>query len=519
MCCAYLSNLLLARGAARTREIAVRSALGANRRRIAQQLLLESGLLSIGGGALGAGVGALILSLAPRVVPPGVLPATVTLTFDVRILAFCTLIAAATGVLFGMAPAWQATRVSPVQARGASRTVVGGDGRLRTVLTTAQVAVAVVLLFGAGLLVRTLMAVDAVDRGYQAREVLTMIVDPPGNEYPTPQSMAAFYAEVSDAVAALPGVERAAWSTTLPMGRSYQGLTPFAVADGPLPDEDKRPRADYQIVSPPYFRTIDLPIVLGRPFGAQDTDSSAAVCIVNEEIVRRLFPDRSPLGAQLVVGDTIRQVVGVARQVKRHPAETEALLQIYAPLSQNAPGDVFLLVRPSAGRAASLGSPVRAAIGRIDRAHVVSVRDVKSLDDVAGEATSRHRFRAVLAATFAGLAVTLAAVGLFGLVAYSTELRLRDFGVRRALGATASHIAGLVAAGALRVATAGAVVGLLVAAVLVRTMGSMLYGVQPLDPTTFAFVLMAVVAVVASATVVPALRALRVNPAIFLRGD
>lgn len=519
MCCANVANLLLARGAARTREIAVRSALGAGRGRLARQLLTESGVLSIAGGVLGAGVGALILSLAPRVIPPGLLPATVTLDFDVRIVAFCGIAAVATGVLFGMAPVWQAATVSPAQATGESRTVVGGDGRARRLLMTAQVAAAVVLLFGAGLLLRTLMAVDGVDRGYRAGNVLTMIVDPPDGDYPTPEALERFYTEVGDAASALPGVKDVAWATTLPLGQSYEGQRPFSIVGAAPLEERDTPVADYQIVSATYFRTIDLPVVLGRAFNEHDTRTSSAVCLVNEALAARFFEDRSAVGARLQIGDTVREIVGVVHQVKHRPDDVEDLLQIYSPLSQNAPGDVFLLARSSSGPAAALAAPLRAVIGRLDTAHVVSVRDVKSLDDVVGEATSRQRFRAVLAGGFATLAAALAAIGLFGLVAYSTQQQLRDFGVRRALGATTSDIVKLVAGGALRIALGGAAAGLFLAAALTRTIDGLLFGVQPLDPATLGFVLVALTSIVVLATAGPARRAARVDPAITLRGE
>jgi hypothetical protein len=272
-------------------------------------------------------------------------------------------------------------------------------------------------------------------------------------------------------------------------------------------------------VSVQYFRTIDLPVVLGRAFNERDTRTSGAVCLVNEALATRFFAGGSPVGAHLRIGDTVREIVGVVHQVKHRPDEVEDLLQIYSPLSQNAPGDVFLLARPSSGSAAALAAPLRAVIGRLDHAHVVSVRDVKSLDDVVAEATSRQRFRAVLAGGFATLAAALAAIGLFGLVAYSTQQQLRDFGVRRALGATTSDIVKLVAGGALRIALGGAAAGLFLAAALTRTIGGLLFGVQPLDPATFGFVLVALTSIVVLATAGPALRAARVDPAITLRGE
>jgi putative ABC transport system permease protein len=291
-------------------------------------------------------------------------------------------------------------------------------------------------------------------------------------------------------------------------------------------DPAHRPMADYQIVSPAYFRTVDLPLAAGRPFDDRDRDDTGGVCIVNEAFVQRFLRGREPVGARVVLytGDSgsapqVREIVGVARQVKARPDETEDLVQIYTPIAQGAFDDIFLLASPAAGPAETLTQSIRAAIGRVDTQQLVIVAQIMTLDDVAREATARHRFRALAVMTFAGLALLLAMVGVFGVLAYSIQQRAREFGVRMALGATRRDMLGLVAGGAATVVVSGAAVGLLLAVVLSRFMTSVLFGVQPLDPVTFVVVVSVLAATATLSTAVPAWRASRVDPAVILRGD
>ena len=461
ICCANVANLLLARATARSRELAVRAALGAGRRRIIRQLLTESVVLSIIGGALGIAVGAAILQAAPVLIPEGLLPAAVTLSFDIRIVAFCATTALLVGVVFGIAPAFHATGMAPTEAMGAdSRTTTGSGGRLRSLLVVGEVATAVLLLFGAGLLLRTLSAVQAYDRGYRADQVLTMLVDPLGSAYPPPVKQQQFYDQVEAEVRAVPGVADVGWSSGLPLGESVFGEYPFTyevVGDAPV-DEARKPTTAYQIVSSTYFSTLELAIVSGRAFDARDVMGSPRVLIVNEAFARSLAP-RNPIGLQVSVKPVdspndkpvTLEIVGVARQVKQRPDESADYVQMYTPLPQDPIGDINLLVRSSTGRAEALTAAVRAAISRIDKDQLVSVSSITTLEDVEWTATGRHRFRAVMVAAFAALAVVLAMVGVFGILAYSVQQRIRDFGVRRALGATSNDVMRLVVGDAMRV--------------------------------------------------------------------
>jgi putative ABC transport system permease protein len=526
ICCANVANLLLARGTVRTRELAIRSTLGADRRRVIRQLLTESLVLSSIGGALGVAVGATILNIAPSVIPQGLLPEAVTLVFDLRVVAFCVVAALVVGLLFGLAPAWQATKSSPAQVIAAdSRSVTGRGGRVRNVLVAGEVATAVLLLFGAGLLLRTLLAVENVDRGYRADAVLSMMVDPLGSSYPTPASLQQFFDAIEREVTAVPGVRSVAWTSALPLGPSEAGQSFFEIVGDPPVGESQRPTAEYQIVSPTYFDTLDLPVVAGRAFNQYDIRDSVPVCMVNEAFVRGHLQGRSPIGLRVVIRPTgspqappvVREIVGVSRQVKGRPDETADLVQIYVPLAQNLVDDIYFVVRPTSGRVEALTSSVRAAIGRVDKEQLVSVRDVMTLEDVAWEATGRHRFRAVMVMAFAGLALLLAMVGVFGILAYSVQQRVRDFGVRKALGATTSDVLRLVVWSAVRVIAVGATIGLVLSMALGRLLTTMLFGVQPMDLLTFVSVTIVLALTAAVATAAPAWRASRIDPAVALR--
>ena len=528
ICCANIANLLLARATVRRRELATRAALGAGRSRVVRQLLTESLVLGVVGGVIGVALGVAILRVAPSVIPPDLLPAPVTLSFDLRVLAFCALATLIVAALFGLAPAWQAANAPLAQVIASeSRTTSRRGGRTRATLAAAQVATAVVLLFAAGLLLRTLANLNAVDRGYRAESVLTMLVDPVDSRYGGPAGLLRFYDAIEQDLRSRPGVRAAAWATTLPMGQSYFGQSFVEViGDAPV-EESARPIVDYQIASPSYFDTLDLPIVGGRAFDDRDRADSVPVCLVNEAFVRRLFPGRSPIGMRLAIRPAsapqakpfIREVVGVVRQVKGRPDETADFLQLYIPLAQNTVGDIFLLVRPDSGDAAALAAAVRASFTKNDPDQITSVRNIVTLEDVAAEGTARHRFRAVLVLTFAGLSLGLAMIGLFGVIAYSVEQRVRDFGVRRALGATTRDVLGVVAGAAVPMIAIGAVTGLALSLAAGRLLASLLFGVGSLDAATFVGVALVLAVTAAAAVIGPAWRAARIDPAVALRSE
>jgi putative ABC transport system permease protein len=528
ICCANVANLLLARATARARELAIRSAIGARRGRIVRQLLTESLVLAAIGGALGVAVGASILKAAPSLLPAGLLPGMVTIAFDARVLAFCGVAALLVGILFGLAPAWQATGVSSAQVlAGEGRASTGRGGRIRGLLVVAEVATAVLLLFGGGLLLRTLMAVEGVDRGYHTEGAVTMMVDPLGSTYPTPQRLLQFFDEVEREVRGIPGVRSVAYTSTLPLGASDIGPVSFEIVGDPPPANNQRPAAAFQLVSHAYFDTLRIPLADGRAFTDRDTVDSPRVCIVSEAFVRTHLGGRSPIGLQVALRPAqipqakpdIREIVGVVDQVKGRPDEIEDVAQVYVPFAQRPIDDIYLVATPQSPGLEGLAASVRAAIDRVDTAKLVSVHTVMTLDDIAWDATGRYRFRAVLVMTFAMLALVLSMVGVFGVLGYAVQQRSREFGVRMALGATGGNVLRLVLGSASRLVLTGAVIGLALAIASARTISTFLFGVPPLDTLTFAAVAVLLAVTASIAVAVPALRALRIDPVEAFRAE
>ena len=529
LCCANVANLLLARAAARTREIAVRSALGAARGRIIRQLLTESLVLAVLGGMLGIGVGAAILRAAPALIPPGLLPAAVTPAFDARVVLFGLAAALAVGVVFGVIPAWQATGGSLAGVMASeSRSSTSTSRRFRSLLVSGEVAAAVVLLCGAGLLLQTLLKLVGGDTGYRAtsESILTLDFSVPTGErsrYPAAEAVAQFYEAVGRDVSALPEVRRVGWASSLPYGTSELGRWVFEIIGDPQVEAGDRPRAEYTTADPGYFGTLDLPIVSGRGFNDRDTLHSLPVCLVNEAFVRRHFRGRNPVGARLELiapfngPAQIREIVGVVRQTSGEPDAPEELLQVYVPLAQFPTGDVYMVVQPSAGAAETLTPLVRRVVARIDPD--VPVRRDRTLETLSIASTAGYRFRAEMVGTFAALALVLAMVGVFGVLAYTVQQRQREIGVRMALGATSLRVTWLVFRDAGWMIATGAVVGMVLAALSGRLVATFLFGVDPLDPLTFVSVPVVILLTAIAAAAAPAWRASRINPVEAFRCD
>jgi putative ABC transport system permease protein len=522
LCCANVANLLLARVTARAREIAVRSALGAERRRIIGQLLTESLVLAAVGGMLGIVIGAAIVRAAPALIPPGLLPAAVSPTFDVRVVLFGLGAALAVGVVFGVVPAWQATGTSMAGLMASeSRSATATSGRLRSLLVSGEVAAAVVLLCGAGLLLQTVLTLVGGDTGYRATSESVLTLDFSVNtgrnsRYPTPEAVTQFYDAVSREVSALPEVRSVGWASSLPYGTRELGRWAFEIVGDPPVETGDRPRADYATADPGYFRTLDLPIVSGRGFNERDALRSVPVCLVNEAFVRRHFKNRNPIGARLSLSGgadrptQIREIVGVVRQTSGEPAAPEELVQVYVPLAQYPTGDVYMVVQPSAGAAEALTPLVRRVVARVDPD--VPVRRDRTLETLAIESTAGYRFRAKMVGTFAALALLLAMVGVFGVLAYTVQQRRREIGVRMALGASSARVMWLVFRDAGWMIASGAAAGMVLAALSGRMIAAFLFGVEPLDPLTFVGVPVVILLTALAAAAAPAWRATRINP-------
>ena len=529
MCCANVANLLLARTMSRTRDLAVRSALGASRRRIVSQILTESLVLAAVGGLVGMAIGAAVLKVAPSLVPPGLLPSAVSLTFDARVAAFSAMASVAVGLAFGLAPTWQTTGMAAIQAMGTeSRTTTRG-GRFRSVLVVVEVAAAVLVLCGAGLLLRTLISLQSVDPGSRVQNALTMTLNLPvpsgrvATQYESQEAVHRFYDSVEREVAQTVGVRSVAIGGPLPLDGMWTGQGIDMEGDPPR-QGPSRNLVSYHMVSPSYFETLDIPIVSGRTFGQTDAGDAVQVCIVSELFVQRYLAGRNPIGLRVNVAamgfptrPVLREIVGVVRQIKMWPNEPQPIAQLYVPIAQNSWYSASLIVTPQAGSAEALLPAVRSAVARVDKGQPVA--RVRTIDVVAAEATSRPRFRAVLVGTFAAVALALAMIGVFGVLAYSVQQRVREFGVRIAMGAAASDVMRLVLGSAAKLTLIGLVVGLTAAAALTRYLSTLLYAVKPLDPITFVAVPIVLIVTAAIAVAAPAWRAARVDPVMAFRSE
>ncbi|HEX5110931.1 MAG TPA: ABC transporter permease [Vicinamibacterales bacterium] len=531
MCCANVASLLVAQAGQRSRELAVRAALGAGRGRVVAQLLTESLVLASIGGVLALAVAAALLAAAPAIVPPGVLPVAIALSFDARVAAACAVSALAVGVLFGLAPAWHASRGRLVDAMAADARVTRRGGWLRSGLVSVQVAAAVLVLCGAGLLLRALVTLQRLDSGPRASQVLTAVVSLPfpapgsASQYPTAAAAFRFYEAIENEIRAVPGVRHVAWGGALPLDGLWFGQ-PFEIVGDPPKPYASRDLAPYHMVSPEYFAALDLPIVAGRAFTDADSAQAPAVCIVSEEFATRFLGGRSPVGMRLVLprmvfGDDTQvpkvEIIGVARQVKTRAVEPEPMPHVYVPLAQNNWWMASLIVRPESGDAAALLPSVRAAVARVDRERVLA--RPRTMATIAHDATARPRFRAVLVGAFALLALMLATVGVFGVLTQLVQQRIREFGVRIALGASRTHVIGLVVRHAARITTIGLAVGLGLAFMLGRLLASLIFPIAPSDPITYTLAPLVALLTAAVACVAPAWRATRVDPATAFRED
>jgi putative ABC transport system permease protein len=396
-----------------------------------------------------------------------------------------------------------------------------------------QVTAAVVLLCGAGLLLRSLVALSSVDAGYRTSDLLTMQLGvpfvrpgaPPATPYATVDARRQFFDAVEREVRSAPGVRNVTWGSALPLDGFWIGYTFQREGDPRQLSEAQRDLSHYMHVGPAYFDTLGIPIISGRAFTDRDTERSQLVCIVNETLVRRYFGNETPLGARLVVrGWTsgggplhVREIVGVIGDVRERPDEVDAEPQIYVPFSQDPPNGMSLIVQPSGGSASALVPAVRAAIARVDKERPLT--NVRTIATISYEANSAARFRAVIIGAFALLVLTLAVVGVFGVLAYSVQQRVREFGVRIALGATTSNVLTTVFGSTARILGVGIVVGLIAAAAVGRSMSKFLFGVQPVDPLTFSAVALLLAFTGMCAAAVPALRASRVDPIVALHDE
>ena len=520
--CVNVANLLLARSAARGRELGMRTALGAKRARLVRQMLTESLVLSAAGGAAGLAVAALchrgLLALVSDRIP---VPRLDQVSLDLPVVAFTMAIALATGMVFGVAPAFVSTAGGSDALREGGRH--GGGRRLHRVLRTlvvAEVALSLVLLAGAGLFLRSFVTLQRVDPGFRADGVLTAAVQLPATRYDLVQA-GGFFRESLARIAALPGVQHAAGASCMPVPFACVG-TSFWRADRPRPADGQLTSGQVRPVTPEFFKTLGIPHAAGRDFSEADTVDSPPVAIVSEELVRQQFADGSPLGRRLRINVdhangrddvewTIVGVVGNTRSTLDGPVRQT----IFIPRSQRPGLGMTVFVR-------ARQDPMLLATGVAGAIHALEAEapvEVRTLDDVVGATIARPRAMSVLVGVFALVALVLAAVGVYGVMAYSVRQRTQEIGVRMALGATAMSVFGLVLGQALRLVLIGIAAGLLAAAALSRMLGRMLYGVESLDPWTFAVTALILLGVATVASYVPARRGMRMAPVDALRSS
>jgi len=523
--CANIASLQLARATSRSREFAVRAAIGAGRGRIIRQLLVESILLASVGGALGIGLAAWSLS-AIRGMTFVDLPRAGEIQMDGAVLGFAVALSVITGVLFGLVPSLAAARpdlAGALRGNGETTRAAGSRPRLRFgsrgLLVVGQVALSIVLLIGASLLVQSLARVYRVDPGFQTSHLLTMNIALPHARYDTDEKRATFYQELVEHTESLPGVRSAAVTLTLPMTDMWLGAPVQLVGTPPL-KLNERPIAVLQGITPAYFRTLAIALTRGREFTPHDNARSVPVAIVNENLARLFWPQYpegpNPIGQRILIGSSLEavEIVGIAPNVHQYGRDDNPRPEVYLPCGQKPPASAMLAVRTD-GDPMSFANAVRAQVLAIDRDQPVSA--IASMDELVEASEGQLRLMMTLLGTFAGAAALLAVIGLYGLISYSVVQRTKEIGIRRALGAQRSDILSLMAGPVVRLTLTGVLLGVGGAFALTRLLKDMLFQVRATDPATFVGISILFVLVGVAASYVPARRAAKVDPMVALR--
>jgi putative ABC transport system permease protein len=518
--CANVANLLLARASVRQKEIAIRTAIGATRWRVVRQLLTESLLLSILGGAAGV---LLALWATDLLVSsnPGNLPRVAEIGLDKYVLLFTIGLTTLTGVFFGLAPALQASQTDLNESlKDGMRESSGGikRNRTRSALVVSEIALSLILLVGATLLFQSLRRIMAVSPGFEPDNVLTADVSVSSAKYPEKAQRAAFYREALQRIVALPGVESAGIVYPLPLGGNFESFT-FDIAGQPPFPPGQQPSADRRVISPDYFRTMSTPVRKGRAFGAQDQATTPAVMIVNDTFARRFFPGEEVIGKRIIPGEgrelITREVVGVVGDVRHAGLDVEPTPEYYIPYEQASVDDMTVVARTSGGNPTSIATPLRDVIRAMDKEQ--PVYNIRPMTQLLTESLAQRRFNMVLLGGFALLALVLAGIGIYGVMSYSVAQRTREIGVRIALGAQSRDVLKMVLSHALVLTAIGLALGLVGAFALTRFLVTLLFEVKPTDMTTFALVSVVLGAVATTACLIPARRATKVDPMVALR--
>lgn len=522
--CANVANLQLTRALARQKEISIRIALGAGRWRLIRQLIIESVLLSVLGGIAGLllahwGIN-LLLSVVPSILS-GSIPGWDNVGLNLPVLAFTLVISIMTGLLFGLLPALQASKPNLNQTlKESGRNSAGGRNRqrMRSMLVVSELALALILLAGAGLLIRSFQKLQQVERGFNEAGLLTFQLSLPQVKYQDPAQQAAFYERLLQAVGSIPGVESVGIVSDLPLGGGNMnwGLT---IEGRPLPPSEDNRRADYRVISPDYFRAMSIPIKDGRQFTGEDTSSQPPVAIINQRLAELYFPGENPIGRRVHIGRVDSNfpwhtIVGVVGNVKHLALASDTRPELYYSALQDPTPSTNIVVRTGSS-SLSLVPEVRNAVASVDRE--IPIFNVRTMDDVVSDSVASHRLIMVLLGIFALVAASLAAVGVYGVISYTVAQRTHEVGIRIALGAGPRDILKLLVGHAITLALIGTAIGLLGAFALTRLMSSLLYGVSPADPATFSVIALVIISIALIASIIPARRATKVDPLIALK--
>lgn len=515
--CANIANLLLARATARHRELAIRTALGASRIRLVRQLLTESVILALAGGAAGILLACwgldLLLALAPST-----LPRTGDIHLDGTVLVFALVLSALTGVVFGIAPALLAAHTDVQEGlKQGARGSTDARGRLRGALVVIEVAFALVLLGAAGLLARSFMQLTHVDPGFAPENATAMRLALPEKKYEKPEQQLAFSNAVLARLRALPGVEAVGLTHSLPLLSDW--VLGFKIAGRPEVPPSDMPSTNYYSVTPDYFRAMGIRLVRGRVFNEHDDARAPRVAIINETLARQFFPNEDPLGKQILVTqgpDVWRQIVGIVADIKQYGVDKETTSQSYEPFAQ-APFRSLNFVLRTKGSSASLAGALRPAVYAVDKDQPIGT--IQPLEEILGATIAKQRFAMLLLLVFSSVALIIAAVGIYGVMAYSVVQRTGEFGIRMALGAQRSDVLRLVLSSAGKLVGLGLLLGLGATFVASRVMGSLLFQTNAHDPLTFGLTTLLLASVALAACFLPARRATRVNPIEALRAE
>jgi putative ABC transport system permease protein len=519
--CVNVANLLLARAAERHKEIAIRSSIGAGRRRIIRQLLTESLLLALLGGLLGLLLSRWCVEALVALSPANLIDAG-QVGISLPVLAFTLALSVLTGAIFGLVPALEAARIDLNKSlKESSRGNVGSSRgrRLRDALIVAEVGLALVLLAGAGLMARSFLRLQAVDPGFDAANLLTLRVSLPAAKYPEDPAIVAFFREAAARLEALPGVRSVSAVSALPFA-DLGAATSFLIEGRPDPAPGEEPVTDVRVVDERYFGTMNIPVIAGRTFTEREAVEDGKVAVVNEAMVRQYFAGENPVGKRIFVhmkdDPYPTEIIGVVGDARYKTLDGEQRPMVYWTPAQLTYSSMTFILR-TAVEPESLGSDARREILAIDKDQPVS--DIRTMESWLAESISRTRFGTLLLGGFAGLALILAAIGIYGVMSHSVTQRQNEIGVRMALGAQARDVLGLVIKQGLALVLVGVVLGLLGALALTRVLSSLLYGVSATDPMTFMAIALLLLAVSWIACYIPARRAARVDPLIAMRYD